>query len=140
VTVKPPFRSPVTWFALIALAAAPGWGCGSHVVPSTGPRPPSNPALVAIYDKEPKQYEELGSVEVPIGGDVRWDARGDATVGYERLKSAAAARGANGILLLPTDQEKLKVLAGYRGTYYQVPIRDGTPKTAVARAIYVVEP
>jgi hypothetical protein len=114
-------------------------GC-SHVVPSSGPRSPTTPAQVSIYDKEPKKYEQLGTVEVPVGGDVRWDARGDATPGYEKLKTAAAARGANGILLLPTENEKLKVLAGYRGTFYQVPIREGTPNIAVAQAIYVIEP
>jgi hypothetical protein len=133
---SPLVRSCVVSFAVALFVALSG--C-SHVVPSSGPRSPTTPAQVSIYDKEPKKYEQLGSVEVPVGGDVRWDERGDATAGFEKLKTVAAARGANGILLLPTENEKLKVLAGYRGTYYQVPIREGKPNVAVAQAIYVIE-
>jgi hypothetical protein len=96
------------------------------VVPSSGPRPPTNPKDVAIYPKEPKKYEKLGVVEVPVGGDVRWDEKGESTAGFEKLKAGAAARGANGILLTsPTADSKQFVVAGYKGTFYQVP--DGEP-------------
>src|SRR5687767_12486072 len=114
-------------------------GCASEVVPSSGPRPPTDPSSVTIYQKEPQRYEILGPVAVPVGGDVRWDNRGDAAAGFDRLKSQAAAIGANGILLVGDDPQMTKVLAGYKGAYYQVPVRPGKPDAAVARAIYVLK-
>jgi hypothetical protein len=135
VNCKPIAASLIVCFLTAALT-----GCGSHVVPSSGARSPTNAAAVSIYDKEPGKYEDLGTVSVPVGGDVRWDARGDATPGYEKLKAAAAARGANGILLKSTSEDTMLVLAGYRGTFYQVPVRMGDPKMAVVQAIYVLEP
>ena len=87
-----------------------------------------------------KEFDSLGTVEVPVGGDVRWDRNGDATPGFEKLKAAAAARGANGILLKPGGSDVESVVAGYRGKFYPVPVRRGTPSVAVAPAIYVIEP
>jgi hypothetical protein len=115
-------------------------GCGPEVVPSSGPRAPTDPSQVSIYQKEPKRYEILGNVEVAVGGDVRWDSKGEANAGFERLKAQAAARGANGILLSGDSPEMMRVVARYKGTWYQVPVRTETPKTAVAKAIYVLEP
>jgi hypothetical protein len=126
--------------ALLTATFAGGGGCSSEVAPSAGTRPPTNPNDVQIYTKEPKKYERLGQVEVPIGGDVRWDANGDATPGFEKLKAAAAARGANGILLLPGESKVESVLAGYRGKFYQVPLRRGTPSAVVVETVYVIKP
>jgi hypothetical protein len=118
-----------------------GSGCASEVVPSSGARPPTNPSTVNIYPKEPKKYEKLGVVEVPVGGDVRWDEKGEATAGFEKLKAGAAAVGANGILLNPPPAPGMpSVVAGYKGTFYQVPYRMGTPKVVSVQAIYVIEP
>jgi hypothetical protein len=114
-------------------------GCGSQVVPSTASHPPTDPSQVKIYPKQPKKYEVLGLVEVPVGGDVRWDNRGDANAGFEKLRAGAAARGANGLLMSDGAGNANMVLAGYRGTFYQVPIKLGTPNIAVAQAIYVLE-
>ena len=131
-------RSPV--FSLLALVLVVGGGCSPEVVPSSGTRPPTDPKDVVIYQKEPQKYEELGVVEVPVGGDVRWDEKGESTPGFEKLKAGAAARGANGILLTRPSPDMGLVLAGYKGTFYQVPVRAGNPKVVAVKAIYVIEP
>jgi hypothetical protein len=123
-------------FPALAMMVA---GCSSEVVPSKGARAPTDPAQVAIYQKEPHRYELLGNVEVPVGGEVRWDERGEAVAGFDRLKSQAAARGANGILLVGDNPQMTRVLAGYKGTFYKVPVRYGKPDVAVAKAIYVLD-
>ena len=64
----------------------------------------------------------------------------DGAGGFEKLKAAAAAVGANGLLFQNTGGETLKVLAGYRGTFHAVPVREGKPNYAVAQAIYVHQP
>lgn len=126
--------------SLVAATLAGGVGCStSHVVQASGDRPPTSPKDVTLYTNEPKKYEKLGTVEVPVGGDVRWDSNGDATPGFEKLKAAAAAKGANGILLLP-GKSRESVVAGYKGKFYQVPLRRGTPNAVVAEAVYVIEP
>jgi len=133
-TLVTPTRLTLAIFLTVLLG-----GCGPQVVESTGPRPPTTPSAVTIYDKEPKKYEKLGIVEVPVGGIVQWNANGDGTPGYEKLLAAAAAKGANGILLKPTSPDQMVVLAGYRGTYHPVPVRPGSPNAAVVQAIYVLE-
>ena len=132
----------VSLFVALAIGAGAVMsnGCAkSEVVRSTGPHTPTTPEQVKIYPKAPKKYEVLGTVTVPIGGDVRWDDRGDADAGFERLKAEAAKLGANGLLLeAPPGASEARVLAGYKGTYYQVPVKLN-PRTAVAQAIWVVE-
>jgi hypothetical protein len=115
-------------------------GCASEVVPST-PHDPTSPAQVHIYQNAPdKKYEELGTIAVPVVGDVRWDDKGDADAGFDQLRQQAAARGANGILLdSDTIQAKDSVLAGDHGHYYTVPLRTSPNRAAVAEAIYVHE-
>jgi hypothetical protein len=112
-------------------------GCSSQSKTPTEPRSPTSPEQVAIYQKHPNKYQDLGVVTVPIGGRIRMDDRGDATAGFEELKKQAAAKGANGLLLdgnkIPSN---LTVTAGYNGTFYQVPV-DNQPRTAKAHAIWV---
>jgi len=112
-------------------------GCESEIVPATA-HDPIAPAQVKIYQKAPQKYEVLGTVEVPVGGEVRWDNRGDADAGFKKLQELAAAKGANGVLL-KTAPNIPSVTAGYNGVYYQVPIRlsDGKPTAAWAEAIFV---
>ncbi len=116
-------------------------GCASsEVVSSKGPRPPTDPAYVAIYQKEPKKYERLGQVSQVVTPDMKWDEKGDSTAGFEKLKALAAEKGANGLLLkLPEGTYAYLVLAGYKGSYYQVPVKAGEPKTVMGEAIYVIE-
>src|SRR5687768_16022525 len=98
-----------------------------EVVPSSGPRSATSPEQVEIYTKAPDKYEVLGNVTVTGAEGAKWDERGDATEGFEALKRKAAARGANGLLLKvgEGDYDQL-VLAGYKGEYYQVPVK-GNP-------------
>ena len=116
-------------------------GCKSHeVVPSSGTRAPTRAEDVKIYAKHPDKYERLGVVSVAVTPEVRFDERGDANLGFDRLKQQAAAKGANGLLLPPDGVEGSDAMAtvGYHGTFYQVPLR-AQPRTAMAEAIYVIE-
>jgi len=54
-----------------------------EVVPSSGPRAPTLPDQVQIYQKEPQRYEKLGAVSVSRNEGASWDDRGDATAGYD---------------------------------------------------------
>lgn len=113
-------------------------GCGPTVVPPTS-HAPTSPDKVNIYAAPPQEYQVLGMVSVPISDDVRWDDKGDADLGFERLKAAAAAKGANGVLLqAPNNPLGAHVMAGYQGKYYQVPLQTN-PKAGVAEAIWVVK-
>jgi len=114
----------------------------SEIVPVSGPRAAMPVEQVKFYQHPPKRYEILGPVTVSREEGATWDERGDATAGFDILRKKAAALGANG-LLLQTDKgdDYKKVLAGYHGEYYQVPVSgSGTssPK-ALARAIYVID-
>jgi hypothetical protein len=116
-------------------------GCKSEpdVLKPTGPRPPTTAAQIKIYPKPPNRYELLGTVSVQAGGDVKWDERGNANVGFDRLLADAAKLGANGLLMAADpDPEARLVTAGYHGAFYQLPVR-GKPPTAVAQAIYVIK-
>ena len=127
---------------VLALSVAAVVGCQAkpEVVPSSGPRPPLSPDHVKIYQKPPLRYERLGVVAVPVGGDVKWDDRGNADAGFDRLREQAAARGGNGILLVVDRPEYYgRILAGYHDTQYQVPYRLEPEKAAVAEAIYVIK-
>ena len=128
----------VAAFAAVAVAAA---GCASkpEVIPFSGPRPPTRPDEVKVYQDPPQKYEMLGPVSVAITPETRWDERGDATEGFRRLRSAAAAKGANGILLnAQPGTYDYRATAEDRGAYYQVPIRK-QPHAAIAEAIFVHE-
>jgi hypothetical protein len=117
-----------------------GFGCAApQPMPASGPHAASDPSQVAIYQKQPnKKYEILGTVTVDVGGDIRWDDRGDANAGFEKLKSIAATHGANGIILQSDAPGAVIVVAGYKGVYYNVPVLPGTPSKALAQAIYVL--
>ena len=127
-------RTRVLPFVIVLLALV---GCAPKVVESTGPRQPTSADQITIYQKEPSKYEVLGMVEVPIGGAIRMDERGDATMAFEELRRKAAALGANGLLLdekkVPSD---VMVTASHKGTFYQVPV-NRTPRAAKGQAIFV---
>jgi hypothetical protein len=114
-------------------------GCAPKEVAPTGPRAATSPEQVTFYQERPKRFEDLGAVEVPIGGKIRMDDRGDATAGFLELQKKAAALGANGLLF---DTKKVQsdalVTCAYKGTYYQVPVNHN-PKVARGHAIWVHE-
>jgi len=136
-------------FGFVLLVAG---GCGSKVLPNSGNHPPLKPSDVKIYQKQPKEYEELGTITVKASQEMHWDQRGDSTKGFQAMIDQAAAMGANGVLLIDPDAKKkpkdidpnadygnAQVTAGYKGMFYQVPLRPGIPPTAVGQAIYVVK-
>jgi hypothetical protein len=111
--------------------------CGPEVVPSSGPRPPTSPDSVKIYQNKPSKYEDLGLLTLAITPDLGWDRNGDANAAFDRMKEQAAALGANG-LLLDVDPSHYDILtqAGYHATFYQVPMK---AKTAFGEAIFVLK-
>jgi hypothetical protein len=114
-------------------------GCQSEVVPSTGAHPPTDPQTVKIYQSAPQKYEKLGVIMIPVGGDVKWDEKGDANLGFRMFREKAAAQGANGVLLaVDPGMSDAKVTAGDSGKYYSVPFQ-ATSKQAVAQAIFVIK-
>jgi len=118
-------------------------GCAAKpiVVPATSHQAVSVDQ-VKIYDAEPYKYEMLGNVELPMTPEMKFNAKGEYDPAMDALKAAAAAKGANG-LLLKMDTSEINGLAGvqYHGKFYQVGARhtpDGK-KILVGKAIYVVE-
>jgi len=125
--------------AVLAALVCSACSSSPEIVPSSGPRDATSPEQVEIYPKAPAKYEDLGPVTVTGAEGATWDHKGDATQGIEILKRKAAERGANGLLLkLKEGEYEQLVLAGYKGEYYQVPIK-GKPPTAIVEAIYVIE-
>jgi hypothetical protein len=124
--------------ALLLLAAA-SLGCAQHEVWPTTAHMPTKPEDVKVYQKHPAKYEQLEQVSVEITPDLMWNERGEAPKAIDALRAKAAALGANGLLLAQDATDaKLVVLATYHGEHYQIPMKNN-PRTAVARAIYVIE-
>jgi hypothetical protein len=130
------WRNVMTLGAFLFLLA----GCKSHtVVPTTGPHPAIDPAQVQVLQKAPSKYEILGTVSVVITPDMKWDQSGNANAAFSEMRRQAAAMGANALWFdLNTPGAAYQVVAGYDGTFFQVPMHKD-PLTAVCRAIYIVE-
>ena len=117
-------------------------GCASK--PKVLPAQPHQPvpgAQVKIYQKAPKEYEQLGTVTLKNAPQYKWDQRGDADAAMQELQKRAGAMGANGLLLqaLPGQASAL-VGVGYMGNDYEIPVdTKATPHVAVAQAIYVIK-
>jgi hypothetical protein len=124
--------------SLVALSLFFVAGCssGPKVRPAES-HPPLAKEKVKIFQKEPLDYEVLGTITQPVAPDAKWDEKGEATAGFERLMAAAGAMGANGILLkADPGTTDLTVGAGYNGQFYHVPMQTN-PRQAVVKAIYV---
>lgn len=118
---------------LAACASAP------VVLPPSGIHPVRQPAEVKIYQSQPKKYELLGAVSVPITPEMKWDQRGNSNPAFEALLAQAVAKGANGLLLMAEEGTyDYRPGAGYKGTYFLVPLK-WEPRTAMAQAIFVIE-
>jgi hypothetical protein len=124
---------------VLAAVAANLAGCAPEVVPTTGPHPPLPVEQVKFYSQPPMKYEILGTIEVPVTPEMKWDSKGDSTTGGKALKTKAGALGANGVLL-QADMGKYDEMVGvgFDGKYYLVPLRR-EPRTAIATAIYVIQ-
>jgi hypothetical protein len=132
------FRS-IRRLLLPAAAACALAACGPQVLPPSGTHPAIQSDRVMLYPKEPSRYELLGEIVMPVTPDMRFDEHGDSTAGFDALKARASVMGANGVLLVDkTNNYDYLALVGYRGMFYQVPMRK-EPKAAVAKAIYVIQ-
>jgi hypothetical protein len=134
-------RNPLPRISALAFLTAAGLlaACSPQVLPPSGPHPVLAANQVQIYQAQPKKYELLGTLLMPITPDMKWDERGDCSIGFEALKAKAAAQGANGVLLSSTPGSyDLSVGAGYQGKFYLVPMKN-EPRTAVVQAIFVLE-
>lgn len=117
-------------------------GCASEpqVFPATKHAPiPAD--QVRILQERPKGYEQLATISLVVTPEMRWDERGDANTVFELLKEKAAATGANAIVLwAQQDAYDLLATAGYKGRFYQIPIKRQLPaRSAVVQAVYIVQ-
>jgi len=123
-------------YVVLAAVAVLSCSCEPKVLPAT-PHAVTSPDQVKIYQKQPKEYEDLGTLQLEITPELRWDQNGEANAAFDLMRSKAAALGANGLLLqMPPQQNSILTLAGYHGAWYQVPM---IAKTAYAKAIFVVK-
>ena len=114
-------------------------GCAPEVVPSSGPRPPRRLEEVRVYQKPPKKYEDLGVIEVQSTPEMSLNAQGHSPATFAVLKAAAAAKGANGVLLGDKHLDRdFTALVGDGTNGYHVPMRHDPP-TVLGRAIYVIK-
>jgi hypothetical protein len=124
--------------AMLAMVLVTMIGCQSEVIHPTSARPPSDPAAVKLYQKEPKKYEDLGFVEVPADLIHAKGHQADDVV--EQLKTKAAEKGANGLYLMgPGGRGMYRVGAYYGEDFYVFPFRDRPTKAAIAQAVYVIK-
>jgi hypothetical protein len=132
-------RKPFARICLVVAMALLLLGCGSHEVEPAGPRQATTPDKVKLYEKPPKKYESLAIVSVPVTPEMRWDERGQSQAGFDALKTKAAALGANGLVFaFEPGTYDFMTTAGYQQTFYHVPMRL-SPRTAMAKAVYVLE-
>ncbi|QOV87573.1 hypothetical protein [Humisphaera borealis] len=109
-------------------------GCGSTVVPTTGPRPATSPAAVALFQDPPSKYEVLGIIKTE--GSFEWEEVGQMQKVIDELKEKAAAMGGNG-LLLQVPEYRLRAVGTYDEEPYIIPIDKSKTRNAMATAIYV---
>lgn len=123
--------------AFLSLISA---GCAETTILPATKHAPSLADSIKFYTKPPRSYENLGLVQFAVPPGMTWDKNGNVDAGFEDFKAKAAAMGANGLLFDGTLVEGTQhlTLAGYKGQYYQVPVKQ-EPRTAMAKAIYVVE-
>ena len=96
---------------------------------------------VRILQDRPQKYEQLGTITLEITPALTWDERGDANAAFELLKQKAAATGANALVLwAQPDAHDILATAGYKGKFYQVPIKRQLPtRTAIGQAVYIIQ-
>ena len=115
-------------------------GCArSTVVPSSGPRSPTRLDQVKVYQKPPKKYEDLGVIELQSTPEMSLNAQGHSPATFALLKQAAAAKGANGVLLGDKQLDRdFTALVGDGTADYHVGMRHDPP-VVLGRAIYVID-
>lgn len=112
-------------------------GCATGTIVTTGAqRPPTKATQVKIYLDAPAQFETLGYVEAKI--DVSsLVPQASQNLLFDGLKNQAARLGADGVILIATEEQTENVFP------YQVPGSKSVPlsklmKIAKGKAIHVV--
>ncbi|MCY2952600.1 MAG: hypothetical protein NTU53_11590 [Planctomycetota bacterium] len=115
-------------------------GCAPQALPATSHALTSADKVRILQDR-PHKYEQLATITLEITPSMKWDERGDANPVFDLLKQKAAATGANAIVLwAQQDAYDILATAGYKGTFYQVPIKRQLPtRTAIVQAVYIVQ-
>lgn len=107
---------------------------GSYIV--TGKtRPAISPSEVKIYLDPPSQYETIGIIEA--SSDVEFSSQAAQDRAINKLKEQAAKIGANGVLLLNTENKSGEMVGFYsEGIFYA-----GASKTKAVKgkAIFVIQ-
>lgn len=130
----------VSALLLVALLLS---GCASTQRMMLGPaRAPVDPAQVRIYQVAPPGAMDVAQLEVASG--IGFGTAGQERAVIDRLRSEAAALGANGLIIVGVGQSRppvgMSVGAGSYGRHGGVGVGVGIPtarKNAVAVAIYV---
>ena len=87
-----------TLFGALPLALVLGCSTTSRIMVGQ-PRPPIDPAVVRVYLKPPAKYEEIAVIEASSRASMAFGEQAQTDKVIERLRSEAAALGANGVLL-----------------------------------------
>lgn len=127
----------VTQAALISILMLAG--CGSTMEPSTR-HDAISASAVKLYTKAPSDYQMIDIVSYALPAGMTWDQNTDATEGFDALKAAAAAKGANGLLFdsVPIAGTEHYTLVNYHGKLYTVDMVMH-PRRVMAKAIYVIK-
>jgi hypothetical protein len=84
--------------AIVAVLAVAGCAGGSHILTGKA-RPPTSPEAVKVYSAPPASFEEIAIIDASSKDSWAVTDQGRADVVLQRMKEAAAAVGANGLLL-----------------------------------------
>ena len=90
-------------------------------------RPAISPSEVKIYLDPPSQYETIGIVEASSDAEFSTQAAQDRVI--NEIKSQAAKIGANGVLLLNTEDKSGEMVGFYFGGVFYA----GTSETKAAK-------
>ncbi|HMM74599.1 MAG TPA: hypothetical protein PJ986_02745 [Gammaproteobacteria bacterium] len=100
---------------LIALAALTIAACASGSSIVTGvTRAPIASAQVQLYLEPPAEFEVIGLISA--SSDAGLTEQASVDFASEELKKQAAKLGANGVLVVSTDNTKIDVFGGYAKT------------------------
>src|SRR4026208_683344 len=88
----------------LAMFVLAGWGPTSHVIPGN-PRTPIDPSQVTLYSSAPPKYEEIAIIDASSRSSFAFGDPNKMDAVLERVKTAPASLGANGVLLQHTGSD-----------------------------------
>jgi hypothetical protein len=103
------------FWSVIATALISGCAASSHVIVGTV-RPAIAPQEVKIYLQPPPSYEEVAIIDASSRGSGAFTDQRKMDKAIARLKSEAAALGANGVLLQGTEDRNVGSVGFGSGT------------------------